>query len=298
MLPTANAEGYCNRLRSLHGSLHGTCRVIAPGSSSSDSNTGNESGLLGTVSNLESTSSTREVASQSQSRFFALPSELRLMVYRYLSLSPVSADFPDSRGAYFACWRLHSEMHAELHPEKAFDEFKGMMSDCSVRCSPNDLDYIYPVTRGNHLPSFSLLQMVRIHITADYLAFHLMPELGECNVLSRLYSYYLKHLHIIVSRDHSILWDFFPWDDMKSMDHKLMAPSVAQGMVNCSRITFTLEDMMGGKADGKKTTTIENIFPGSDISYQLTIVEDNDGRQSERSYASSTRFKASTGTEV
>lgn len=294
MSPYDNAQGYCNSLRRLHG----THSAIVTGNCSDVSNNTNESELLGSVTNPEPTSSTREIASQSQSPLFALPGELRLMVYRYLSLSPLSAEFPDSRGAYFACRRLQSELRAELRPEKVINEIKGMVSDCANRCSPGDLAFVLPLTRREYIPSFSLLQVVMIYVSADYLTLHLMQEPGECHVLSRLYGYYLKNLHIVVSKRRSINWEFFPWDDMKSMDHKLMAPFVALGRVNCSKITFTLEHMIEGDTDEGKTTTIENIFPGTDVSYQLTIVEDGNGHQLQRSYASSTRFKTLTELEA
>jgi hypothetical protein len=291
--PYDNAQGYCNSLRRLHG----TQSVIVTGNRSDVSDNTNEPELLGSVTNPEPTSSTREIASQSQSPLFNLPGELRLMVYSYFSLSPLSAEFPDSRGAYFTCRRLQSELRAELRTEKVINEIKGMVSDCSNRCSPGDIAIVLPPTRREYVPSFSLLQVVRLYISSDYLIFHLMQEPGECNVLSRLYGYYLENLHIVVSKRRSINWEFFPWDDMKSMDHKLMAPFVALGRVNCSKITFTLEHMIEADTDEGKTTTIENIFPGTDISYQLTIVEDGNGNQLQRSYASSTRFKTLTELE-
>ncbi|KAF1968765.1 hypothetical protein BU23DRAFT_602041 [Bimuria novae-zelandiae CBS 107.79] len=256
--------------------------------------------LLATSSDLISSGISRATASQPQSPLLRLPRELRAMIYRHFTLSPLSGDFPYWQGAYFTCRQMHWEIRNEVPPQKAFDEVVDLVAKCSHRNSTAfghaaGLMVLATLTVAPGFLSspFDLLQEVVLTMDKGSLACHLTPPPLGCTMLSRLYSCYLKRLQIVLTGTVSNHYAL-PYGDMKSTDRKLIAPFAARGEINCVTITYTLQALAAAQNGRVNTTTIENTFADLCIPYQLTIVQDRAGRQTERSYTSATRFKVVT----
>ena len=239
---------------------------------------------------------------QPQSRLLSLPSELRNHIYSYFTLSPLSTDFPDWQGVYFASRQLHWEIRGMLSPEKALDEIKGLIPMCSHSLPTGPVGLLFPfasagatttafiLTTTPAFSSFRLLQNVSIQIGVATFARCLDSSPAGCSMITQLYGCYLKRLHIVLV-GNPVGSGLLPYGDMKSMDNQLLGRYVAEGIVNCAAITFTLKALTDPRLDQKKSTTLENKFLDSGVPYQLTILQEKNGRQSERSYSSATRFK-------
>jgi hypothetical protein len=101
----------------------------------------------------------------------------------------------------------------------------------------------------------------------------------------------LKQLRIILTGAITEDCNILVYGNLKSLDRSIFEDFAERGQVNCKAVTFTLESLVD--ADGGRTDdwTLENHL-GNGVPYNLKIVHDKEGRQSERTYSSDTRFKA------
>ena len=216
---------------------------------------------------------------QRASRLLSLPTELRLIICGYMTLSPASADSLAWKGAYFACRQLHDDMRNELKPEEDLSKFIATNQTLWT-----NTDHQWSITIGLPHPQLDLIRDVKIHAPITWCL------RGTCSLdtVSSLYTLYLNHLHIIlVGRDQRR----FPSDGLKSWHPPLFMNRVRNGKVHCKKITFTIDGLANVKDGREKSTQIANMVPDTKILYLLEIVQDKAGRQTERVYSSDVRFK-------
>lgn len=62
--------------------------------------------------------------------------------------------------------------------------------------------------------------------------------------------------------------------------------------VRCQEVRFTLDVLAQKEGGREKRTELRNTIPGTTTEYVLEIVQDKEGRQTERVYESENRFRA------
>ncbi|CAO2647450.1 Nn.00g083720.m01.CDS01 [Neocucurbitaria sp. VM-36] len=216
---------------------------------------------------------------QPASELLSLPTELRLMICRYMTLSPASPDSLMWKGAYFACQQLHKDMRDELEPEKDLARFivSHHVSQVQTCCQST-------IKIGLSCPRLNLIREITIHtpIPGD--------EQVDCwhDALSPLYALYLNHLYVILTGSD---FNRLPYHDLKSWGPGLFIKYVFEGRVHCKKVTFTIDELANVEGGKEQSTEISNVVPKTRISYLLNIVQDKVGRQTERGYSSEVRFR-------
>lgn len=221
------------------------------------------------------------VAPQAESKLLSIPTEIRLLIFKNMTLSPASPDCLRWMGAYFTCRQIHQEMRDALKPEHDLSKHLSSIRDSwppahPVSADPGPLHQVFglvqdvtvcmPIPRPNHHGCFSA-------------------------ILESVYSLWLDRLYITMTgnaRDRAVL----PWGDLKSLPPRLFADFVAKGKVNCRSVTFTLQELADVEGGREIETSLETVLDGTNVSCILTIVQDKRERQSERTYFSAMRFKA------
>lgn len=103
--------------------------------------------------------------------------------------------------------------------------------------------------------------------------------------LTSLYPLCLDKLHVIFTGDRT---SRLPYGCMKSFPSEYFINQVTKGEVNCRKVTFTIQTFLGEKT---KATSLQNLIPKTNISYVMTIVEDEEGMQVEQAFMSESRFR-------
>jgi hypothetical protein len=214
--------------------------------------------------------SENSISPQPDSQLLSLPTELRLTICRFMTLSPEFADSLAWRGAYESCRRLHKDMRDELDPASDLIRYVA------------DLQSPLRITIGQPRLFLGVIRDLTI-----YLARPTGRDRRPYATLESLARLYLDHLHIIFTGDR---FDG-PERDMKTFDPGHLVKWTEVGEVNCKKITLTIESLANAEGGRHKTTEFTNIIPGSQILYLMTIVQDSGGRQVERAFESATRFR-------
>ncbi|KAF1848169.1 uncharacterized protein K460DRAFT_353187 [Cucurbitaria berberidis CBS 394.84] len=213
---------------------------------------------------------------QQASRLLSLPTELRLMICKYMTLSPASADSLAWKGAYFACRQLQNDMRAELKPEQ----------DLAKYIASNHASWQPDITVGLRHPQLNLIRDIAVHTPIPGHGYDI--ERFWSKTMSSLYALYLNHLQVILTGCHFYR---LPYYDLKSWRSHLFIDYVGKGKVHCKKVTFTIDELANEMNGRKMCTRIANVIPGTKILYLMEIVQDGVGRQTERVYSSEVRFR-------
>jgi hypothetical protein len=155
---------------------------------------------VGTSPTHEPTSD--DILPQPSSRLLSLPTELRLLVCSFITLSPEHADSLAFRGAYTSCRRLHQDMRDQLDPSQDLPRYIAAQAwSDSIRSH---------ITLGGPTPFLGLIRDLTIRVPVPPSVRWQKP----CSVvLPSLYSLYLDRLHVVLtgSSMHAL-----PYADMKS----------------------------------------------------------------------------------
>jgi hypothetical protein len=232
---------------------------------------------VGTSATHTHVSTSEDILPQPSSRLLSLPTELRLLVCSFMTLSPESADSLAFRGAYTSCRRLHQDMRDQLDPSQDLPRYIAAQTwNDRIRSH---------VTLGGPTPFLGLIRDLTIRVPIPPSVRWQKP----CSeVLPSLYSLYLDRLHVVLTGAavHAL-----PYADMKSFHDSYFIDFVKRGVVNCRNVTFTIHTLSRAQGGREKRTTIENLAPESEIRYRLTIVEGKGGKQVERAFESDSRFR-------
>ncbi|KAF2646683.1 hypothetical protein P280DRAFT_512841 [Massarina eburnea CBS 473.64] len=219
------------------------------------------------------------IVSQPRNNLLTLPSELRLLIFDYMELSPMRPECLGWLGAYFTCRQLHVEMRKHLKPE---DALPGVTS---LTCQNHQTDPIV-ISPAPSFDNFGVIQELTVRIP--------IPDCYNnrrwcCSqFFHSIYLLYLHQLNIILTGP---IPDELPYGDLKSLDPILFVKYAEQGQVNCKTIKFTLDCLANADSGRVHTIVLENELRGSRAPYTLAITQDNEDRQSERTFSSVTRFK-------
>jgi hypothetical protein len=216
---------------------------------------------------------------QPGSRLLSLPTELRLMICRYLSLSPEHGS--DFLGAYYSCRQLQKDMWDESGPYQDLDQ------DVNEQARPCSHEPNTDVSVKRCQPRFQLLR----HLTVTAQVPHSGRSVNCCwRTLAALFPLYLDELRVkLIPRDDDL--DDLIYGDMKSWRSRYFLDYVIQGRVNCKRVKFGLTAFREKEDENNKTTRLANSIPGTNIVYIMHVVENNLGQQTERTYSSDVRFR-------
>jgi hypothetical protein len=241
------------------------------------------------------------IARQPNSRLLNIPAEVRLLLYDYMTLSPSTAAHLDWLGAYFACRQLQDEMRKFLKPAKILLEISRL--DCPISLSSGYGGASRP-TQSPRIPrhitlatpslsAFGLLQNLTINMPSPEFP-HFTPELSylpHCcrQVLDKVYGMYFNKVTLIIPDAYLAE---APYGDLKNLCPSLFVDRIDRGReINCKAVTFTVKALVDSEGGRDKSFELENVTPRTKIPYVLEIVQDKEGRQSERTYSSAMRFK-------
>jgi hypothetical protein len=221
-----------------------------------------------------------KIVPQPASALLALPAELRLMICSYMTLSPESADSLLWWNAFISCHRLHKDMRDQLNPANDLVQYLAKQQPSWTHGTEDSPIATLRLPR----PYLGVIRDITLHTSIPTL----YGYRGLETALTSLYSLYLDELHVVFTGSR-----FFrlPYGCMKSFPSEYFIDYVSKGKVNCGKVTFTIEKLAGGKT---KQTIIENIIPKTNISYVLTIVQDENEAQVERAFESNLRFRPLT----
>jgi hypothetical protein len=219
--------------------------------------------------------SDKAILPQPDSQLLNLPTELRLTICRFMTLSPEFADSLAWRAAYEYCRRLHQDMRDELGPANDLPPYIAKLQSSAVRP--------LGIILGQPLPFLRQIRDLVVHLH-NLVGTDSWPYDNPESVV-RLY---LDHLHIIFTGGG--------FDgaqrNLKTFDPGHLVKWTEVGKVNCKKITLTLEGL--ADANGGFTMTItgfSNVIQDSQIPYSMTIVQTLGGWQVERVFESATRFR-------
>ena len=220
-----------------------------------------------------------EILPQPASRLLSLPTELRLLICRSMTLSPQFVESLAWRGAYLSCRRLHQDMRNQLDPGRDLEKY------IASKAQTWDQDIHSKIVLGDLHPFLGLIRDIRIEVPIPA-QHHWQP--ASLIVLSSLYALYLDHLHVVMTGGppHGLVYC-----DMKTFRDQYFKDFVLQGAVNCRKVTFTIDVLSSAEKGREKSTTIGDIVLVGDVWSNLTIVEDQRERQVERAFESKSRFK-------
>ncbi|KAF2827098.1 hypothetical protein CC86DRAFT_370153 [Ophiobolus disseminans] len=235
--------------------------------------------ILARISVKTSAVDPTSILPQPASRLLSLPTELRLLVCSYMTLSPEYTESLAFRGAYLSCRLLHQDMRNALVPEQ--DLVKYMASKRQLWTPAVHTN----VSLGPLHPFLGLIRSLTIRIP--------VPTGGrwqsDCLVVLRsLYALYLDDLHVVMTGAHN---NSLPYGDMKSFGPSLFMDFVRKEAVNCRKVTFTLDSLSRAEGGRAMSTVLAIHEESTNIRYHLTIVQNKEEKQVERAFKSSSRFK-------
>ncbi|KAF1993488.1 hypothetical protein P154DRAFT_527724 [Amniculicola lignicola CBS 123094] len=228
--------------------------------------------------NRPADSKNSELAMETHSSLLSLPMELRLLMYDYMTLSPLSEGADDWTGLYYSCWQTVDEMQGYLKPLQGVKDFLDTEEE-----RWNEWHGGWPL-RALPRYSFGVLVEVSLSLPAN-LVHDRNLELITFNRLSPLFKLYINHLVLKLPG--------IPHGDLKSIPRAWHAYYDRFQQLNCKTLTITLEHMVGAEGGRSKSTSLDNTFKckGCVIPYTLTIVQDKDDDHVEKVYHSATRFR-------
>ncbi|KAF2677644.1 hypothetical protein K458DRAFT_423714 [Lentithecium fluviatile CBS 122367] len=218
----------------------------------------------------------KTVAHQPASQLLQLPMEIRLIIYKDITISPMSLNGSNWLGVYLTCRQLNLELRDALKPENDVENITGIT--CNGRGHNPRIVISNPAYER-----FGLIQEVTISMP--------IPGRFFCcgEALERLYKLWLRHLRVVLTGEDDG-GSMMVYDDLKSFHPSIFIYFAEQGQVNCKAVTFTLESLADAEEGRSLSTSLENTLRNG-VPYTLKIVQDKDGQQSERTYSSASRFK-------
>lgn len=218
------------------------------------------------------------ICSQPRSPLLGLPAELRLLICSHMTLLPSTTDW---NGAFFSCRQLHQDMLDQLNP--------------------NNITYNFLYVRsGAAHPVFGWIRSLICTIEL---------EKGWCTTridLKQLYALQLDELQLLLTgepRECRYPGIQTPYRDLTTLGPPMLATPSGQlqpvgadinVVINCKKITLTLEQLASADYARDKQTTYEVAIKGTNKMYLFTVIQNRDGQQVERSYTFDTRFETST----
>jgi hypothetical protein len=186
---------------------------------------------------------------------------------------------------------MQLELKEELNPEHATDT---IISGKAVNAdNPQILQIDHDLFKIHVTPSsFGLIRHVtldvrvggRIRIPSFAQSFH--------ETLLYLYKLFIESLTVVFVGESNAFSDhYLPYGDMKSFRDSLFYDYVTRSQINCKLVTFTLDRLANVEGGRAKTQPLVCEHKTQNISWTLTIVQDEEDNQSERRFGSPTRFR-------
>ena len=221
----------------------------------------------------------RPVYPQPQSPLLGLPAELRLLICSNMTLSPSTTDW---NGAFFSCRQLHKDMLDQLDPNNSTYNFPCVRSGVvhPVFGWIRSLSVTVELKKGWRINGIDFKQLYALHV--DELQLLLTGEPRE------------RRRHPGIEIPYGDLTTFGP--PMLATPSGQLQPVGADVdiVINCKKITLTLEQLAMEDGARDKQTTYEVAFSGTNKVYLFTVIQNKEGQQVERSYTFDTRFEAPT----
>ncbi|KAF1928287.1 uncharacterized protein M421DRAFT_157853 [Didymella exigua CBS 183.55] len=223
----------------------------------------------------------RSVRHQPQSPLLRLPAELRLEICSNMSLSPTTVDW---NGAFFSCLQLHNDMLTKLHSKQEAIKYMKV---------PSCLNF-----RGAH-PVFGWIRNMYLIIELN------LGWRDHLHAFKKLYTLHLDDLQFLLIGEPRLGERYpgiaTPYGDLTTLGPPGLAtpsgqlePAGTNVVINCKKITLTLDHLANVEGARDKQTCYEVAFQGTDIMYLFTVVQNKQGQQVERSYTLDTRFEMPT----
>ncbi|KAH7123591.1 hypothetical protein B0J11DRAFT_506657 [Dendryphion nanum] len=228
--------------------------------------------------------SSTEVVSADNSKIFPfllLPLELRVHVYSYTTISPLTSAGQSHLGLVYSCRQIQREMLDEYDPSKDVKQMRRLFYSCfkymRARPSPSDL---ISETSG-------LVKNIKVRV------FYFDIERSDTLRAShRLFEFYLDHIII----------EFFRAPEgfdtkLKDLGNKLFGPNRKSREIHCKRITLRITCLANAAGEASRSTTLD-INHENEPAFTLTTMRDENDRLVEMSYYSPNRFRDLGGVMV
>jgi hypothetical protein len=223
----------------------------------------------------------RPICPQPQSPLLRLPTELRLQICSNMTLLPSTIDW---NGAFFSCRQLHADMLNQLYSKEH--------ATIHMKAFP----FVGP--RRSH-PVFGWMRSLYLTIDLERGWRH------DLNDFKKLYALHLDDLQLLLQGEPKSDLRYpgisTPYGDLTTIGPpKLATPSGqlepigVDVVVNCKKITLTLDHLANGNGARDKQITYEVAFKGTDQMYLFTVIQNREGQQVERSYTFDMRFETPT----
>jgi hypothetical protein len=243
----------------------------------------------------------RPILPQPAAKLLNIPPELRIQIWKYMTLSPLTEDCQQWKGAYFTCRQMHHEIAHELKPHRDLLAFTtdalaplepsfGSSSQLPGGPSRSAQALTSSISKG-----FVIEPVVSRFGSIEAVTFTLPILHHRClglrTVLESLYHLYLARLKInLTGSDTRRLG---PGGDLKMFEllcHHFI-DCAKKSRINPKMVTFSIDHLVKNMGQNSKSTTLENMFDEENIPYTLVIVQDEEEKQVERTYYSPTRFR-------
>ncbi|KAF2648897.1 hypothetical protein K491DRAFT_698537 [Lophiostoma macrostomum CBS 122681] len=228
---------------------------------------------------------------QPDSRLLSLPAEIRLHIWEYMTLSPVTEDSLHWTGAFFTCRQMQLELKKESQPQhlathiacgKAVNEKYPEVVKIDSKLFMIDAT---PSTIG-------LIRRVTLHVYIEHV------RLGSFavkfhEILVYLYKFFLDSLTInFVGESEDFSRTYLPYGGgIKGLRDSLFYDYVTRGQINCKSVTFSLDQLANVEGGRSKKVPLRISHGTQDISWTMVIMQDDEENQTERQYASPSRFR-------
>ncbi|KAF2269502.1 hypothetical protein CC78DRAFT_540042 [Lojkania enalia] len=233
----------------------------------------------------------QRAAAPGASRLLSLPTEIRLQIYDYMTLSPKTIEGTMWTGAYFVCRQIQTEMKAHLKPERDVPLLLGSIQDGWIHSPSQPWGRAIDANRQPNITAIcgptndhlGLLAHVAVTMPSSHLSCTCLHQ-----TLAALYKIYLEHVTIVITGYEPRLGTY---GDLKSMNPALFLEYMCAGKVNCKKVTFSIEHLVNEKGGRHKATPLDMCDGPQGIPYVMTIVQNKIGKQSEKTFSSPTRFR-------
>lgn len=202
----------------------------------------------------------RQNLPQRQSLLLTLPTEFRLHICSYMTLSPASVDW---NGVFFSFHQLHKDMLTQLHPDT---DLKNCLQTIMARPPDCNRNTSCELKTGIPHTLFGWVRDVTIQVR--------IQETWEGPFYS-LYSLYLDTLQISLTGDinppeHQRGAISIPYGDLKTIRPPCLLDGLGTTM-NCKKITLTLDELATVDDARDKEISYHLTMPGTKIIYLFTI---------------------------
>lgn len=205
-----------------------------------------------------------------------LPSEIRVQIWTYMTISPKSEECIYWKGAYLACRQMHSEIRTELKPCRDLVRIRSRVLESQPR---------WDLQPSQSFTLFGLLQEFTVSIPLAVVNARYLTNDFE-DTLVYLYQLHLNRLVLNLTGGWAKPSPYvMAMNDVKDLDGDLVREFVDQGEVKCKEVTISIEHLV--KADGGRTksTALDIVSKRQGILYTMIIVQDKDENQVERTYS-------------